>query len=415
VAQLAVARRSRTLVTHILQAGGRATGVVGLDRGTGVPCVLRAGAVVLAAGDCSFRGNYVGTGAATGDALRLAFDAGVRLANLEFLAVNTAPPAWGFEGTGVVLRWGGRLRDAQGRPFMHRHHPDGDAAEIGALVQAMAREVRAGNGPPFSLDVAWPMGHVLRRIFAGMGGFMPRNLEKLRRLGIDPFTAPQTWMPAVQSLRGGVRTDIDGASDLPGLFAAGLSQAFDPGLFNGWSTMRAMWSGEHAGRAAARFAATAGQGVVDGEQAAARVAEARAALARRGGLDADELLARLQRTIFPFDVSILKHGARLGAALRAVEELRAAVPALVARDPHALCKVHETASMVLVAELFLRASLARRESRGDHCREDFPARDDRHGLAWTTLRRDAAGRVALDADPVPFARYPLRPAAELAV
>lgn len=414
-ARLRVGRHARTLVTDLLVHGGRAAGAVGIDRETGARTIFRARAVVLAAGDCSFRGNYVGTDAATGDAFRLAYDAGVRLGNMEFLCVNTGSPHYGFEGTGVIMRFGGRLLNARGEAFMARHHPDGDAAEVNFITQAMAREVRQGNGPPFFLDVSQANRDLLRATFARFGGFMPLNLARLGEAGHDVFDLPQEWLPAVQTLRGGVVTDRDCASDLPGLFAAGMAQALDPGLFNGWSSLRAMWGGERAGRSAAAFAAAAGAADPDADAVAAAAERATAPLRRGDGPTADEVLAALQRCLFPYEICILKDGARLAAALRTVEELRdAAVPRLRAADGHELAKAHETANMVRVAEMFLRASLARTESRGDHFREDHPHTDMRGWLRWVTLRRGGDGHMRVAGEPVPFDRYPLRPPAEVA-
>lgn len=414
-ARLRVGRHARTLVTDLLVAGGRAAGAVGIDRETGEATVFRARAVVLAAGDCSFRGNYVGTDAATGDAFRLAYDAGVRLANMEFLCVNTGSPHYGFEGTGVIMRFGGRLLNARGEAFMARHHPDGDAAEINFITQAMAQEVRQGNGPPFFLDVSQANRELLRATFARFGGFMPLNLARLCEAGRDVFDLPQEWLPAVQTLRGGVLTGLDCASDLPGLFAAGMAQALDPGLFNGWSSLRAMWGGERAGRSAAAFVADAGAVEPARDAIAAALDRAAAPRRRHDGPTADAVLEALQRSLFPYEVCLLKDGRRLAAALATVEELRdAVVPRLCAGDGHELAKAHETANMVRVAEMFLRASLARTESRGDHFRQDHPHTDQRAWLRWVTLRRGEAARMQVGDEPVPFARYPLPPPTEVA-
>lgn len=407
-ARLRVQRQPRLLVTDLLRDGERVVGALGLDRTTAEPRVLRAGAVVLAAGDCSFRGNYVGTDAATGDAFRLAYDVGARLANMEFLGVNTGSPRYGFEGTGIALRFGGRLLNAKREPFMRDYHPDGDAAEIGHVVRAMALEVRRGNGPPFHLDLTGASRDLLRGAFARFGGFMPLNLARLKEAGNDVFELPQEWVPAVQTLRGGVRTDVACRSDVPGLFAAGMAQALDPGLFNGWSSLRAMWGGERAGREAAAFVSSAGPGGAPEDDVGALAARARAPLRRERGVRPDDVLDALQRTLFPWDVCILKHADRLQRALATVEALRDdAVPALAAPDPHELAKAHETANMVCVAEMFLRASLARTESRGDHHREDHPTTDADGWLRWLRLRRAGNGTMELDDEPVPFERYPV--------
>ncbi|RIK05433.1 MAG: hypothetical protein DCC49_12435 [Acidobacteria bacterium] len=403
-----VQRIPHTLVTALLRDDGRVTGVVAVDRRSAEPMAIGASAVVLAASDCSFRGNYACADSVTGDAFRLAYDAGVRLSNMEFLCVNTGSPKFGFEGTGIALRYGGKLVDKDGRQFVHHYHPEGDLAEVSVLVQAMAREAGKGNGPPFFLDLSGGRGSFLEVALDRMGGFMPINIARLKECGTDIFDEPQEWVPAVQTLRGGVRTDTRCESDLSGLFAAGLSQAVDPCLFNGWSSMRAMWSGERAGKSAAEFAAIAGRprshepprqsGNPDHSE---KFATATAPLGRKGA-PADEILEKLHETIFPWNVSILKSEKSLGDALSSVESIRdEALCEIAAADPHELAKAHETANMISAAEMFLRSSLARTESRTDHFREDFPETDNVNWLKWINLRRGEKGAMELDTETVP--------------
>jgi succinate dehydrogenase/fumarate reductase flavoprotein subunit len=409
-----VRQQPRVVITGLLQRDGRVAGAVGVDRTSGELRTFRARAVLLATADCSFRGNYAGTDATTGDGFRLAYDAGVRLQNLEFLCTNTGPARFGFEGTGVALRWGGRLRDRAGNAFMYRHHPDADGAEIGALTQAMAIEARNGNGPPFFLDMAEAWQERIGPALASIGGFMPLNLAKLKAEGID-LGEPQEWVPAVQTLRGGVRTGLDCESDLAGLFAAGLAQALDPGLFNGWSSMRAMWSGQRAGRAAARFLREASHVVPDADQIAGLRRRAVAALGRSHGYRPDEVVERMQHILFTPEVTLLKNAPSLEAALRAIEDLRdQALPELRAEDPHELAKLHETISMIRVAEMYLRTSLARTESRGDHFRDDHPQTDNERWLEWINLRRGESGKMVLETEPVPLGGYPIQPGGESA-
>lgn len=412
-----IARFPHRLVTELQMDGGRISGAMTVDRRSGETESFSAAAVVLAASDCSFRGNYACADSVTGDAFRLAFDAGARLTNMEFLCVNTGSPEFGFEGTGVALRFGGKLTDTSGRQFVEKYHPEGDSAEVSALVQSMAREVEAGNGPPFYLDLSGGKGGFLEVALDRMGGFMPINVARLRERGTDIYAAPQEWEPAIQTLRGGLRTDIDCASDISGLYAAGLSQAVDPCLFNGWSSMRAMWSGERAGRSAAEFARVAGPVVTSGANQDAHVEAAMRAVEALGGSgsSADDVLIDLQGAVFPWGVSILKNESRLLAALdRVVELKRDVVPAMGAADPHELVKVHETASMVSVAELFLRASLARTESRTDHFREDHPDTENPQWCKWVNLSKAAADEVKIEFERVPFGSYPEAPPFEVA-
>jgi succinate dehydrogenase/fumarate reductase flavoprotein subunit len=106
--------------------------------------------------------------------------------------------------------------------------------------------------------------------------------------------------------------------------------------------------------------------------------------------------------MLPYYVLFVKKADRLEAALSQIMFLQEhMVPLLVASDMHELRLAHETRSMLLNAEMKLRASLARTESRGTHYREDFPARNDDDWLAWVLLKRGDDGAMTLSKEPVP--------------
>ena len=110
----------------------------------------------------------------------------------------------------------------------------------------------------------------------------------------------------------------------------------------------------------------------------------------------------LQNTMIPYYVMYVKHGDRLQAALTNVEFFRDhLVPLLYAGDQHELRLVHETRNMVLNAEMRLRASLFRTETRGCHYREDYPMRDDQEWLAWVVLKKGAGGKMDVFKRPIP--------------
>jgi succinate dehydrogenase/fumarate reductase flavoprotein subunit len=91
---------------------------------------------------------------------------------------------------------------------------------------------------------------------------------------------------------------------------------------------------------------------------------------------------------------IWKRADRLAAALARVAEIRSEIAALRAPHPHELVRLKETEAMVLAAELMLRASLTRTESRLSHFREDCDARDDEDWLAWVDVREERDEPVA---------------------
>ena len=110
----------------------------------------------------------------------------------------------------------------------------------------------------------------------------------------------------------------------------------------------------------------------------------------------------------PVGYSICKSAERMTEALGKVLAARERLPELAAADPHHLANCHVAEAMVLGAELFYRASLAREETRGWHIREDFPERDDARFLKWTEIAPQGDG-MAVSLHDVPIGTYPLKP------
>jgi succinate dehydrogenase/fumarate reductase flavoprotein subunit len=91
-----------------------------------------------------------------------------------------------------------------------------------------------------------------------------------------------------------------------------------------------------------------------------------------------------------------------------IEEIKAKLPRLTAKDSHELVRCHEAKAMVTCAELLYRASLMRTETRGSNIRDDYPERDDKNWLKWIIIRKED-GKMKLRTEPVPIERYKLKP------
>jgi hypothetical protein len=81
------------------------------------------------------------------------------------------------------------------------------------------------------------------------------------------------------------------------------------------------------------------------------------------------------------------------------------LPRMVAPDPHYLLKLREVQGIAFLAEMYLRFSLMRTESRAGHYREDYPDRNDEKWLAWIVASLDNNGQMKLRNEPVPVTRY----------
>ncbi|MCP4757097.1 MAG: FAD-binding protein, partial [Proteobacteria bacterium] len=396
VKRLGIRFLNKTFVNDLIVQDGRAVGAVGCDRRSGEFRVFGSKAVVVAAADCSFRGNYCCVEAVTGDAYAWAWRAGIDLNNMEQLVTNTAPLNINFEGTGPAGQFGAIFVNKNGEDFLPKYDSKGSGAEINTIVQSMAKERKIGNGPPFYIDFrpiekTSPGVCVEQDIYMRMGGWMPVNIARLRERGITPLEDRVLWNPAIQTLRGGIVTDIDCKNrNVDGLYAAGISQSMGPGLFNGWSSGRCMWSGATAGKAAAAWIKEISRVDLDEE----RVGFLKENLYNRkiesasGDLSSDEITVRLQKSVFSSEVSIAKTEGSLRKAQKEIVAIREeALPRMRVPNMHEFIRLKETENMLIAADLFLKSSLLRKESRGDHYRDDFPDPDPEQ-LKWIVLNKD---------------------------
>src|SRR5919199_5403284 len=225
-ALLARAGRERNLsfLAHaetesLVVAGVRVAGVRYLDPLVRAPRTLLARGVVLASGGAGrLYLHTTNPAVATGDGMAMAFDAGAELADMEFVQFH--PTALNVEGAprfllSEALRGeGGVLRNASGRRFMPRYH---DAAELpppDVVTRAIVAEMERTATRTVFLDMtAFDAAHLRRRF--------PKIYSTCLRYGLDLARDPVPVSPAAHYIMGGVRTDLEGRTSLPGLYAAG--------------------------------------------------------------------------------------------------------------------------------------------------------------------------------------------------
>jgi succinate dehydrogenase/fumarate reductase flavoprotein subunit len=174
----------------------------------------------------------------------------------------------------------------------------------------------------------------------------------------------------------------------------------------GFATTTCSSTGARAGVAAAEYALKTAKLMRDTAELARVKSTVHAPLERTGGFSPRWVTQVLQNLMLPYFIMYVKHGDRLQATLTLVEFLRDhLVPKLMAKDPHELRLAHETTNMVLNAEMRLRASLFRTESRGCHYREDYPRRVDPDWLAWVLLKEEQ-GEMTAFKKPIPKKWWP---------
>lgn len=401
--RLGVDYMNRVLVTDLLKSHGTVVGAVGFNTRSGEFYVFKAGAVIVATGECAMKGHYEDIVMSCGSGMDIAFRAGAEMKNTEFATIWVIPRNFRWEGITYLLPLGARFVDAKGEPFIEKYSPVLKSnIDYNYLVRFMAMEGKKGNGP-FYLDCSQMTPYNKERMTPS-GGWTELQYKRLLEDGIRTFEQRQEWCGGVWSMGGGLHSDLNMQTKVPGLFVAGKSRNVNPGIyFGGWSLCLGAATGCWAGENAARFAGE-NRGKVDPGEVKRLKKDLYAPL-QNGSCRPDDVLLDVQNAVFPGEVSILKTGKKLQEALAKVEAIRnEAVPNMSAREIRDLLRLRETKSIALFAELFLRGSLLRTETRASHYREDFPKRDDQNWLKWIFVSQ-VEGKLQPRFEPVPLSSY----------
>jgi succinate dehydrogenase / fumarate reductase flavoprotein subunit len=417
--KLGVRFKDRVEIIDLLKDGDRVCGAIGFGMIDGECVIVQAGAVVLANGNQCYK-LMPRWSSAGGEGIAAAWRAGAAMRGAEFgNFIN-----WVFADTKEVCQGAEDvLYNAKGENISKRVRPSLESDVHSKEVVEWWHEMKAGNGPICAnMAENYVNNEIVPAFHEDKLAVRPVSM-KFWGLTIGKAMAASTVrgpmqpvMPGLNAELAPVKVDHQMATTVPGLFAIGdtcyagtcLAGAVPapPGRMRGSGLGFATFSAVRCAPAAVAVARAA-SGRPDAEQAKALKARIFAPLGR-SGMAAPEMVRAVQDVMAPVGYSIYKRADRMNEALDKVLALKAQVPSLAAADPHYLAACHVAESMVLGAEMFYRASLAREESRGWHLREDFPQRDDARFLKWIELR-DAAGEMAVSLHDVPVQNYALQP------
>ena len=403
----------RVMITDFLKNGNRIVGACGLDVRTGQFHVFHAKATALCSGATYSKGNMLAVKNATGDAHRMAFEAGARMMNFDLISENNFSLDFDLLGMHTFAGLGGKLINARGEEFALHYDPVlGTRTSKPRMNAAQALEVMHGRGP-----IYMDMTHFTSDKIDQMRLNIPIAVKILERAGVlvnDKIVKKLIWGPSGPgsiAFGGGVRIDTECRSNLEGLFATGDAAAKMAAGCNevgGGALCWAMTSGARAGKFMAQFFSGVNDISIDQDQLNSLRDFIFSPLNRKTGVEPDHVTLRVQETIIPCDVLIIRHGNRLKKAIEKIEEIKATeLPFLYASDPHHLMLANEARSFTLCAELYLRSGLLREESRCN-LREDFPDTDNINWLKWVSLEKDGES-MKFDLLDIPMDRYKYKP------
>ena len=411
-----VIRHDEWFATKILVENGRCQGVTAIEMRSGILKVIAAKSVIMCTGGAGRVFPFTTNGSIkTGDGMAMAYRAGIPLKDMEFIQYHPT----GLPGTGILITEaargeGGILVNKEGYRYLQDYdlgqpldiedpkHPVKKSMELGPrdrLSQAFIKEREKEKTIP------GPFGDVVHLDIRHLGKKkIDKKLPFVRELtknyvGIDPVYEPIPVRPVVHYMMGGIDTNIDCSTILPGLFAAGECACVSINGANRLgsnSLTEILVYGARAGQAAAVFAAEHSEinlEALEKQGADEYKRITRDFLQKDGGSERIATLRKEMHQVMEQSVDIFRSESGLKEACNKIEELKDRFSSILIEDKSLnfnteLTSALELENMIDVAESIIFSALSRRESRGSHQRTDFVNRDDenflRHSLAYRT-------------------------------
>ena len=422
-----VRRYDEWFVTKLLVDDGRVQGVVAIDLQSGKVEAITAGSVILCTGGCGKIFPFTTNASIkSGDGMALAYRAGAPLKDMEFLQYHpTGLPFTGILITEASRAEGGYLINKDGYRYLQDYalgtpqkEPVLRTMELGPrdrLSQAFMKEQEKGRtietpyGPVVHLDLR----HLGEKKIDAKIPFVRELCIKYQNL--DPVKDLIPVRPVIHYVMGGVHTDINGATPLPGLYAAGEVACVSINGANRLgsnSLTELLVFGARAGQAAAEHASrnlAISQSVLAQANDEHRRIE-QDLFSKKGHERIADLREEMQKTMEE-SAGIYRTGASLTAAVDTLRRVQERYGNVAIEDQSRTfnterVSVLELANMLDVAETILFSALRREESRGAHQRTDFPERDDDRFLGHSVVHRNPDGSARVEYLPVTITRWP---------
>lgn len=394
-------RYDELFITSIAVEDGKFAGLMGFDVPSGKFVAMRGKSLIIASGGggCLY-GFTTYSQTVTGDGMAMAYRAGLPLEDMEFLQFHPT----GLVPSGILITEGcrgegGYLRNKNGDRFMEKYAPSMmELAPRDMISRSMITEIEAGrgfealSGPDFlHLDLTHLGAEKINT-----------RLPLIREVciefnGIDPIDTPIPVRPVAHYSMGGIETDIDGLTRVPGVWAAGEAACVSlhgANRLGSNSTAECLvWGGITGAEAAKYLAGGASMAKLSDSRIADEQKRVFGEVIGSDGAENPYDIKRELREMMDVKLGVFRTAGELAEMEAKVAQLKGRYKSIRVQDKRVsynsnLVHVLELANLLDLAEAMVKGAIAREESRGAHARRDFPTRDDekwlKHTLAtWT--------------------------------
>ena len=401
----------RIVITHLIKEDGMIKGAAGFSVDKQKVIFYQAKSVILCTGAGGFKPNGFPICDLTHDGTIMAYNIGAKVTGKEW---NDGHPARAENPAACYDGWGDMFEKKPGTTGIEVHHDLGVDMNYMAYVNGNPLKM----GPPGSSDSMGSIGGPYTPAeFKRNDSQPPKDGNKSPRDGKRPDTegggppgmgggrvGGSSAGMAIHKAEGLVPINDQCESNIPGLYAAGdaLGSYMAGAIYTqiGSSLAGSAVQGGVAGKAAANYSKSVEYFEISPIKIKEIKEEVLAPLKREAGYSPAWVTQTLQGIMIPNFIIYIKKGNLLQAALSYVEELRDHhLPMLRAANMHELRLAHETANMIISAEMKLKASMMRTESRCSHFRLDYPETNNEDWEAWINIFKGEDGNMQFEKQP----------------
>jgi len=406
-------------VLDLIINDGVCCGVVAYELATGELHVFHAKTVLFATGGCGKMYKVTSNAhALTGDGIAIPFRRGLPLEDMEFFQFHPT----GIYKMGILITEGARgeggiLINGKGERFMEKYAPSvKDLAPRDVISRAIYLEIREGRGVEGKDYVYLDLTHLGRDVIEKK---LPDITDFVRTyLGIDPVDKPIPIQPTAHYIMGGIPTDVNGCvladeknNVMPGFYAAGECACVSVHGANRLGTnslVDIQVFGKLAGKHMAEYAASSDYKPLPEDPEGMVRREIERLKTNSGKESAAKIRAELQEAMMD-NASVFRTAETLGTMRKKLSELQERYKDVAVGDKGDLyntdlMEAYELGYLLDLADALLVSAEARTESRGAHCREDYPKRDDANWLKHTFAYKTDSG-IRLAYKPVTITKF----------